>query len=218
MENWKYYLKNEFNKDYYKNLMLFLEKEYKEKNVYPKKNDIFKALTLTNNIKIKIVILGQDPYHTKGMANGLAFSVNKGMKIPPSLKNIYKELTSSLNVETDINNINLENWAKQGVLLLNTSLTVVEGKPNSHKNIGWTNFTNKIITIVNNQSSPSVFMLWGNNAKNKDSLITNKKHMVLKSVHPSPLSAHNGFFGCNHFKLANEFLINNNISPIDFFL
>lgn len=216
MNKWYNILKDEMEKDYYKKLMTFLNNEYKTKTVYPSKDNIFKALSLTTPNNIKIVILGQDPYHNKKQANGLAFSVNNGVPLPKSLLNIYKEISNSLNISMSGTNGDLKSWSKQGVLLLNTVLTVVENKPNSHKNIGWQIFTDKVIEIVNTQNSPCVFMLWGNNAKSKRHLITNKNHLILESVHPSPLSAYRGFFNCNHFKYANEFLMSNNLSPINF--
>lgn len=212
--DWEKYLNEEFEKDYYKKIREFLKKEYKEKNVYPSMFDIFNALHLTSFENTKVVILGQDPYHQKGQAHGLSFSVNKGVKIPPSLLNIYKELKNDLNIEI-ANNGYLEKWAKQGVLLLNTTLTVVDSSPNSHQKIGWNIFTDKIITVLNNKKSPVVFILWGKNAISKENLITNKKHLIIKSVHPSPLSANGGFFGSKPFSRTNKFLKENNIKEID---
>jgi len=213
---WCEVLKSEIQKDYYIKLKAFLESEYINKVIYPPKNNIFNALKFTEPTNVKIVILGQDPYHSKNKANGLAFSVNSGIKPPPSLNNIYKEIKNSLNVDFDTNNGNLASFAKQGVLLLNTVLTVEENTPNSHKNIGWERFTDRIIDIVNNQDSPCVFMLWGSHAQKKKELITNNSHLVLMSSHPSPLSSYRGFLGCNHFKLADNFLRKNGLTPIDF--
>lgn len=212
--DWKLYLNNEFEKEYYKKLRTILKKEYETKTVYPNMHDIFNALHLTSFENTKVVILGQDPYHQKGQAHGLSFSVNKGIKIPPSLLNIYKELQTDLGLYIP-NNGFLEKWAKQGVLLLNTTLTVVESNANSHQNIGWSIFTDKVISSLNEKNSPVVFILWGNNAISKEKLITNKKHLVLKSVHPSPLSASRGFFGSKPFSKTNEFLKQNKLKEID---
>ena len=193
--NWKeIFLDDEFNKEYYQNLRIFLTNEYRSRTIYPDKYDIFNALHFTPYKDIKVVILGQDPYHGPGQAHGLSFSVNPGIKTPPSLLNIYKELNSDLGCYIP-NNGYLKKWADQGVLLLNTSLTVRAGAANSHKNIGWEVFTDKIISLVNEKEDPVVFLLWGNNAIKKKNLITNKKHLILTSVHPSPLSASRGFFG-----------------------
>lgn len=212
--DWKIYLNEEFEKDYYKRLRAVLKKEYETKTVYPAMENIFNALHLTSFENTKVVILGQDPYHQKGQAHGLSFSVNKGIKIPPSLLNIYKELQTDLGLYMP-NNGFLEKWAKQGVLLLNTTLTVVESNANSHQNIGWSIFTDKVISSLNEKTSPVVFILWGNNAISKEKLITNKKHLVLKSVHPSPLSANRGFFGSKPFSKTNEFLKLNGLNGID---
>ena len=212
--DWKIYLNDEFEKEYYKKLRATLKKEYETKTVYPNMYDIFNALHLTSFENTKVVILGQDPYHQKGQAHGLSFSVNKGVKIPPSLLNIYKELQADLGLYIP-NNGFLENWAKQGVLLLNTTLTVVESNANSHQNIGWSIFTDKVISSLNKKNSPVVFILWGNNAISKEKLITNKNHLVLKSVHPSPLSASRGFFGSKPFSKTNEFLKQNGLKEIN---
>ncbi len=207
-------VKEESKKDYYKDLIEFVNEEYKTKTIFPSKDNIFEAFKITSLDKVKVVILGQDPYHGEGEAHGLAFSVNYGIKIPPSLKNIYKEI--NLEFGYDIPNHGyLLNWAKQGVLLLNTVLTVEKDKPASHKGKGWEIFTDRIITELNEIPNPIVFMLWGNYAKTKAGLLNNPKHMVLESVHPSPFSARNGFFGNNHFKLANDFLEKNGVSPIN---
>ena len=202
---WKEVLKEEFKKEYFFKLKEFLEKEYSNKTVFPKRENIFRAFKLTEYDKVKVVILGQDPYHDVNQANGLAFSVNEGVKLPPSLVNIYKEITNEYGGVIPKNG-DLESWAKQGVLLLNTVLTVRAHMPNSHKNKGWETFTDEVIRKLNDKSKPIVFLLWGNNAKSKKSLIDTNKHYVLESVHPSPLSSHRGFFCCNHFIKVNEIL------------
>ena len=212
--DWKELLEDEFSKDYYLSLRKFLVSEYNTKTIYPDKFDIFNALHFTPYKDVKGVILGQDPYHGPNQAHGLSFSVNPGVKIPPSLLNIYKELNSDLGCYIP-NNGYLKKWADQGVLLLNTSLTVRAGEANSHKNIGWEIFTDKIISLVNEKEDPVVFLLWGNNAIKKKELITNKKHLILSSVHPSPLSASRGFFGSKPFSKINNFLISINKKPID---
>ncbi|MBP5600983.1 MAG: uracil-DNA glycosylase [Lachnospiraceae bacterium] len=211
---WLEYLKPEFSKPYYKELFEFVKNEYATKVIYPPSGDIFSALDHTSIKNVKIVLLGQDPYHEEGQAHGMSFSVRPGIKIPPSLQNMYKELHEELGLYIP-NNGYLEKWANQGVLLLNTCLTVRSGAANSHKGKGWEQFTDAIIKAVNEQDRPIVYFLWGSNARSKKSLITNKKHLVLESVHPSPLSAYNGFFGCGHFKKANEFLKEHGIKPID---
>ena len=203
--SWDALLKEEFEKDYYLMLREFLKTEYSTRTIYPNMNDIFNALKLTDYNDVKVVILGQDPYHGEGEAHGLAFSVKPGIAIPPSLRNIYKELNQSLGCYIP-NNGFLEKWAKQGVLLLNTALTVRKDMANSHSGKGWEILTDAIIKKLNNRPEPIVFMLWGNNAKSKSWFVDSQKHLVLTSVHPSPLSASRGFFGCNHFKKANEFL------------
>lgn len=212
--DWKEYLSHEFEKDYYLKLRSFLKNEYKTKTVYPPMEDIYNALHYTSYKNTKVVILGQDPYHQKGQAHGLSFSVNKGIKIPPSLQNIYKELSSDLGLYIP-NNGYLKKWADQGVLLLNTSLTVLDSNANAHKNIGWSIFTDKVIKVLNEKVQPVVFILWGNNAISKIPLITNENHLILKSVHPSPLSANRGFFGTKPFSKTNSFLKLNNIKEID---
>ena len=212
--DWKDLLDDEFNKEYYQTLRNFLTTEYRTRTIYPDKYDIFNALHFTPYKDIKVVILGQDPYHGPGQAHGLSFSVNPGIKIPPSLLNIYKELNSDLGCYIP-NNGYLKKWADQGVLLLNTSLTVRAGAANSHKNIGWEVFTDKIISLVNEKEDPVVFLLWGNNAIKKKNLITNKKHLILTSVHPSPLSASRGFLGSKPFSKINNFLISVNKKAID---
>lgn len=211
---WDQLLKDEFEKDYYLRLREFLKNEYSAGTVYPDMHDIYNALRLTDYNNVKVVILGQDPYHGEGEAHGLAFSVKPGIAIPPSLRNIYKELNSSLGCYIP-NNGFLEKWAKQGVLLLNTSLTVKKDMANSHSKKGWEILTDAIIKKLNNRQTPMVFMLWGNNAKAKAWFVDSSRHLVLMSVHPSPLSASRGFFGCNHFALANDFLRKNDMAPID---
>lgn len=203
--DWDDILKNEFEKEYYLILRKKLKTEYKNYTIYPDMGDIFNSLRLTPYRKARVVILGQDPYHQKGQAHGLCFSVKRGVEPPPSLKNIFKELESDVGMKIPKHG-NLESWAKQGVLLLNTILTVREGCPNSHKEIGWFTFTNEIIKILNKKETPVIFLLWGNNAVLKESLITNSQHILLKSAHPSPFSASRGFFGCRHFSKVNEFL------------
>lgn len=212
--DWNELLKDEFSKDYYLSLREFLKNEYTTKIIYPDKYDIFNALHYTSYKDVKVVILGQDPYHGPNQAHGLSFSVSPGVKIPPSLLNIYKELNSDLGCYIP-NNGYLKKWADQGVLLLNTSLTVRAGEANSHKNKGWDIFTDKIISLINKKTDPVVFLLWGNNAINKKKLITNKQHLILSSTHPSPLSASRGFFGSKPFSKINKFLISVNKAPID---
>lgn len=212
--DWNELLKDEFSKDYYLSLREFLKNEYTTKIIYPDKYDIFNALHYTSYKDVKVVILGQDPYHGPNQAHGLSFSVSPGVKIPPSLLNIYKELNSDLGCYIP-NNGYLKKWADQGVLLLNTSLTVRAGEANSHKNKGWDIFTDKIISLINKKTDPVVFLLWGNNAINKKKLITNKQHLILSSTHPSPLSASRGFFGSKPFSKINKFLVSVNKAPID---
>ena len=207
-------LEEEKQKEYYKDLIDFIDKEYESKIIFPPREKIFEAFRLTPFEKAKVVIIGQDPYHGEGEAHGLAFSVNNGIKIPPSLKNIYKEINAEYGYEIP-NTGYLIKWAKQGVLMLNTVLTVEKDKPASHKAKGWEVFTDRVIEELNNSEQPLVFMLWGNYAKSKAQLINNPKHLILESAHPSPFSARNGFFGNNHFKLANDFLEKNGIEQID---
>lgn len=203
--DWDELLKDEFSKDYYINLRKFLISEYKTQIIHPDMNDIFSALKISSFKDTKILLLGQDPYHGENQAHGMAFSVKPGVPAPPSLKNIYKELQSELGCYIP-NNGYLMSWAKQGILLLNTSLTVRDGMPNSHKGKGWEIFTDRVIEILNQKDEPVIFILWGNNAKTKKRLITNPKHFIIEGVHPSPLSASRGFFGCNHFIKVNEIL------------
>ncbi len=212
--DWDTLLSEEFKKDYYLSLREFLKEEYFTKTVYPPMNDIFNALKYTSYENTRVVILGQDPYHGEGQAHGLCFSVKPGIKFPPSLQNIFKELYAEYGIKFPETG-ELTGWAKQGVLLLNTTLTVREGQAASHKGRGWEILTDKIISLVNEKSEPVVFILWGGHARAKKALITNPSHLILESAHPSPLSAYNGFFGCNHFKLANEFLAKNSKAEID---
>lgn len=211
--NWDNVLGNIFKSEYFKNLMDKVDEEYNTKTIYPKKEDLFRALINTNYNDVKVVIVGQDPYHGEGEAMGLSFSVNDGIKLPPSLKNIYKELFEDLGV-TRLSG-DLTNWTKEGVLLLNSTLTVIKDNPASHAKIGWDKFTDEIIRKVNEKDEPVVFILWGNFAKGKKVLITNPKHLVIESAHPSPFSARNGFFGSRPFSKTNEFLKKNNIKEIN---
>lgn len=212
--DWNDLLKDELEKDYYKSLRAFLLEEYKTKVIFPNAYDIYNALHYTDYKDVKAVILGQDPYHGPNQAHGLAFSVKPGVRIPPSLLNMYKELKDDLGCYIP-NNGYLEKWARQGVLLLNTSLTVRQAEANSHKNIGWEIFTDHIIKLLNERKDPIVFILWGNNAISKEKLITNKGHYIIKSVHPSPLSAFRGFFGSKPFSKTNDFLKSIGKDPID---
>ncbi len=212
--DWDSLLSEEFKKEYYLNLREFLKSEYRTQKIYPPMNDIYNALRYTSRANTRVVILGQDPYHGYGQAHGLCFSVKEGVVPPPSLKNIFKELYNEYKIPEPSSG-ELTGWAKQGVLLLNTTLTVREGQPQSHKGRGWEILTDKIISLVNEKEEPVVFMLWGSNARAKKALITNPRHLTLECAHPSPLSAYNGFFGCNHFKAANDFLIKNMRSEID---
>lgn len=213
--DWDEILKNEFEKDYYLKLREFLKAEYSTRRIYPPMHDIYNALRYTSFEDTRVVILGQDPYHGEGQAHGLCFSVKPGVKFPPSLQNIFKELNAEYGM-TPPPTGELSGWAKQGVLLLNTTLTVREGQPQSHKGRGWEILTDRIIQILNEKDEPIVFILWGGNARAKKSFITNPKHLVLECAHPSPLSAYAGFFGCNHFILANKFLSENGLNTIDF--
>ncbi len=212
--NWDIVLKDVYHEPYFINIVKFINQIYKEKTIFPPKTKILKALTTTDYNDVKVVILGQDPYHGVGQANGLAFSVSDGVKLPPSLKNIYKELYDDLKIPIS-NKGNLECWAKEGVLLLNAVLTVEKEKPASHKNIGWEKFTDTIIQKLNQKETPIVFILWGSFARSKKKYITNPKHLILESAHPSPLSANYGFFGSKPFSKTNNFLIKNHIKPID---
>lgn len=211
--NWDDILKEEYNKPYFEKLMNFIEDEYSKYTIYPDRNNIYNALKLTPPDKVKVVILGQDPYINKNQANGLSFSVQPGIAIPPSLRNIFREQRKDLGI-IQPNSGDLTKWAEQGVLLLNTTLTVRAGLSNSHQGKGWGIFTDSIIKYLG-QKENIVFMLWGNNAKAKRKLIDSSKNLILEAAHPSPLSATRGFFGCQHFSKANNYLIEHNLSPID---
>lgn len=215
--NWDEVLEEEFKKDYFTKIAIRTNILYKQKTMYPPKNRILRALKLTDYNDVKVVILGQDPYHGIGEANGLAFAVNDGIKLPPSLKNIYKELKDDLNIEIATKG-NLECWAKEGVLLLNAILTVEKDKPASCRDMGWEEFTDSIIKKLNEKKEPVVFILWGNFARSKKKYITNPKHLVIESTHPSPFSANNGFFGSKPFSKTNNFLKRNNIKEINWYI
>ncbi len=212
--DWDIYLKEEYNKDYFKKLIDFVNKEYKEKTIYPPKNEIFNALRHTPYKDVKVVILGQDPYHGEHQAEGLSFSVKNGIRKPPSLQNIFKELNDDLGIHFPETS-SLIPWADQGVLLLNAVLTVEANMAASHKDKGWEIFTDKIIELLDKKEEPIVFILWGSFARNKKKLITNKNHYIVESAHPSPLSAYNGFFGSKPFSKTNNFLISKGLKPID---
>jgi uracil-DNA glycosylase len=213
--SWKNVLQKEFGEEYFSKLVEFVKSEYQKKTVYPSAKFIFNAFELTPFNKVKVVILGQDPYHGVNQANGLAFSVNDGVAMPPSLVNIYKEIESDLGYKTINKNGNLENWAKQGVLMLNAILTVQAHVAGSHQNKGWERFTDAVIKTLSDQKENLVFILWGGYAQRKGKIIDESKHLVIKSVHPSPLSAYNGFFGSKPFSQTNAYLIFNNKEPID---
>ncbi len=210
---WDMLLKEEFESPYYLALREFLKTEYTSHRVYPDMYAIFRALTLTPPEAVKVVILGQDPYHGAGQAHGLAFSVQKGIAPPPSLVNIYRELAEDIGMKTPAGG-DLTPWAMEGVLLLNTTLTVREGQAGSHRGHGWETFTDRIVSLLNTLPQPIVYLLWGSNARAKKKLISNPAHLVLESVHPSPLSAYNGFFGCRHFSRANTFLEAHGARPV----
>lgn len=212
---WDEVLKDVFESENYKKIREFLKKEYFTRTIYPPMNDLYNCFRLTPYDKIKCVILGQDPYHNEGQAHGLCFSVKKGVEPPPSLKNIYKEIKDDLGITEPPEFGDLTSWAKEGVLLLNTVLTVRAGAANSHKDCGWQQFTDEVIKKISDREEPMVFMLWGGNARSKKYLIDSKKHLVLECAHPSPLSAYNGFFGCKHFSKCNDFLIKNGKEPIN---
>lgn len=213
--DWLPSMQEEFKKPYYKELYTFVKKEYSTHVIYPPADDIFNALHFTPLSKVKVLILGQDPYHNENQAHGLSFSVPVSQKeIPPSLQNIYKELQDDLGCKIP-NNGYLKKWADQGVLLLNTVLTVRAHQANSHQGRGWEQFTDAIIHAVNAQDRPIVYLLWGRPAQSKIPMLTNPKHLILKAPHPSPLSAYRGFFGCKHFSQANEFLVAHGETPID---
>lgn len=211
--DWDALLADEFQKEYYLKLREELAEEYHTACVYPEKENIFNALRYTAYRDVKVLLLGQDPYHGEGQAHGLAFSVQKGVPKPPSLKNMFKELESDLGIKEPSHGC-LSDWTKQGVLLLNTVLTVREGQPNSHKRLGWTLFTDKVISLLNQREDPVIFMLWGRNAVEKLPLITESRHFVLSCAHPSPLSANRGFFGCRHYSKVNEILKRIGKTPI----
>lgn len=212
--DWDEILAEEFKKEYYLKLREFLKQEYYTRTIYPPMNDIFNALRYTSYRDTKLVILGQDPYHGQGQAHGLCFSVREGVKAPPSLVNIYKEIKDEYGDAPKTTELTY--LAKQGALLLNTTLTVREGTPQSHKGQGWEIFTDRIISLINEKPEPVVYLLWGGNARAKKALITNPHHLVLESAHPSPLSAYNGFFGNKHFIKTNEFLVKSGLDPINF--
>lgn len=214
MNHFKDIIAEESQKEYYKKLHDFVDNEYKTKTIYPPRDKIFFALKSTPYEQVKVVIIGQDPYHGEGEAHGMCFSVNPGINIPPSLQNIYKEINRDLGCKIP-NNGYLLKWAKQGVLLLNSVLTVVKDKPASHQGRGWEIFTDKIIEEINKKNTPVVFLLWGNFAKKKQALITNPIHLVLTSSHPSPFSVNYGFNGCGHFSKTNNFLKQHGMTPID---
>ena len=211
--DWDSILYEEVNKDYFNDILNKVNSLYQEKTIYPPKKDVFNAFRLSYK-DVKVVILGQDPYHGEGEAHGYAFSCLK-TPIPPSLKNIYKELYSDLNIQKDMLDGNLLPWVKQGVMLLNTGLTVEKDKPNSHKDIGWHTFTDAVIEKLNEREKPVVFILWGNNAREKKNLITNPQHLIIESAHPSPFSANHGFFGSRPFSKTNDFLVKNGMSKIN---
>lgn len=213
-DTWRHALQNEFSKDYWKTLTNTIRDFYKKKTIYPNPKKIFNAFDSTPLDKVKVVIIGQDPYHGPSQAHGLSFSVENNTKIPPSLMNIYKELNSDLDI-TIPSNGNLQSWADEGVLLLNTILTVEANQANSHKGLGWEKFTKAVIKAVDKELDNVVFMLWGKQAQSFLSMIDENKHYILCAPHPSPLSAHNGFFGCKHFSKANEYLKNNGKMPIN---
>ena len=213
-KSWAAALSDEMQKPYFKELCAFVEEEYKNKTVFPSYDKIFNALESTPLDKVKCVIIGQDPYHTPGAAMGLCFSVPKGEKIPPSLNNIFKAINNDYGFAPPSHG-DLSGWAAQGVLMLNTVLTVESGKANSHKSKGWEKFTDAVIKQVDRLDTPVVFLLWGSPAQKKAKLLTNKNHLILESVHPSPLSAYRGFMDCGHFKKTNEFLSKHNISQIN---
>lgn len=213
-KNWYELLKPELTSQQFKNLQDFLTEEYNTRKIYPTPENVFNALNLVKYNDVKVVIIGQDPYHQPGQAHGLSFSVQNGIKLPPSLVNIYKEIEDEIGKKSCTNG-DLSAWAKQGVLLLNSVLTVRDSQPNSHKNMGWEKITSRVVELLSKREKPVVFLLWGANAIAIGKNIDRSKHLVLTCAHPSPLSAYNGFFGCNHFVKANEFLIKNNETPIE---
>lgn len=212
--SWKQVLQEEFEKDYFKDLVSFIKNEYQTKKIYPPPKDIFQAFTLCPFDAVKVVILGQDPYHGPRQANGLCFSVHEGVRNPPSLQNIFQEIRDDCGLPMPKTG-NLESWARQGVFLLNATLTVVAGNPASHQSKGWERFTDAVIKKISEEKEQCVFLLWGRFAQQKEVLIDRGKHLVLKAAHPSPYSAANGFFGCKHFSTTNEYLKENGKTPID---
>lgn len=214
MNSWKPHLKDEFGKEYFQSLSIFLKNEYQTQAVFPPKKEVFKAFDFFDLEKLKVVIIGQDPYHGEGQANGLCFSVKPEVKMPPSLQNIFKEIESDLGKKIPRNG-DLTRWAKQGVLLLNNTLTVRKNLAGSHRGKGWEVFTKNIIRLINENKSGVVYLLWGRDAQEKESLIDDRNNLILKAAHPSPLSAHSGFFGCKHFSQANDYLMLQGLDPID---
>ena len=212
--SWKAVLKEEFEKPYFVELVAFVKEQYKKKKIYPAPKNIFRAFELCPFEKVKVVILGQDPYHGKGQANGLCFSVNADVPFPPSLQNIFKEIQSDLGLPIPTTG-DLDHWAEQGVLLLNATLTVEAGKAGSHQHKGWEIFTDAAIKKLSDEKENLVFLLWGRYAQEKGAVIDDKKHLVLRAAHPSPFSAHSGFFGCKHFSKTNDYLRQNGKEPID---
>lgn len=213
-DEWKNALSEELEKPYFKAMWEQISEEYKTREIFPPKDEVFNAFNYAPLSKVKCVIIGQDPYHNVGQAHGLCFSVKPGVAIPPSLANIYKELHEDVDFQIPDNGY-LEKWAKQGILMLNTVLTVRAHEANSHKEMGWERFTDAVIKILNEQKRPIVYLLWGTPAQRKASKLDNTKHLLLKAPHPSPLSAYRGFFGCRHFSKTNEFLTENGLEPID---
>ena len=214
-EKWDEILKDEYKKEYFYNLLKKLQIEYRDKTIYPPKKDVFRAMRLTDYDDIKVVIIGQDPYHGEGEAEGLSFSVKDGIRKPPSLRNIFKELHDDLGYDEPESG-SLVGWSKEGVLLLNAILTVEKDKPLSHKSLGWERFTDEVIKKINEKTTPVVFILWGAFARSKKELITNPNHYIIESPHPSPFSARYGFFGSKPFSKTNNFLISKKISPVNF--
>lgn len=211
---WDLLLKDEYSKDYFIKLKNYIINEYKNKTVYPKMSEIFNAFTKTSYDDVKVVIIGQDPYHGENEAEGLSFSVKIGIQKPPSLVNIFTELKSDLGIDPP-NHGSLVSWAKEGVLLLNATLTVIKDCPRSHANKGWEIFTDEVIKLINKKNTPVVFILWGSDARSKKNLITNPNHFIIESAHPSPLSAYRGFFGSKPFSKTNDFLVKNGIKPVN---
>lgn len=212
--SWKRVLQEEFEKEYFKDLVSFIKNEYQTKKIYPPPKDIFRAFELCSFDAVKVVILGQDPYHGLRQANGLCFSVHEGVRNPPSLQNIFQEINDDLGLPVAKTG-NLESWARQGVFLLNATLTVIAGNPGSHQSKGWERFTDGVIKKISEEKEHCVFLLWGRFAKQKEILIDTEKHLILKAAHPSPYSAANGFFGCKHFSKTNEYLKEHGKTPID---